>query len=567
MTLQSKKNGNTKKFVVTGCVWLLAVLGLTALVIAQEADPSVVPAAEPASEVSVTGQASAVSSVQSLQSISFRKDMPIKDALQMLAQMYHKNIVPSARVDGLVTVTNLYDVTFEEALQAVLGTHKYEIKGNFVRVYTNEEFMADRTRFEREMITLYYINAEEARKLAEPLLSEFGQLGVTTAAMSDLKVGSGGDSLSIRDRLVVKDYPEVLKSIREIIAQVDVQPPQVLVEVTVLKCVLDETTEFGIDFDVLDVKFSSYADTPEDFGDFVSQGGFTPESTSGLSIGILEDHVRVLISALESITDTTLLANPKILALNKQAGMVMIGDRKGYITTSNIGPEGATQQVEFLEGGTQLAFRPFVCRDGLIRMEIYPKQSTPVVVVDQGYVLPSESTTEVQTNIMVKDGKTIVIGGLFKEETNLTRSQVPLLGDLPVVGDLFRGTSDVSIRTELIVLLTPHIINDPEEAEGAGREQDMLRLTYNARENLTWMSRARIDEERYSQAVKYYMEGNYECALAILNSPFAIQRNWLDSIRLKERILREARPEDYQQMERLMMKKIEEEESGKWDRR
>ncbi|MHC5142184.1 MAG: hypothetical protein ACYSOY_01125, partial [Planctomycetota bacterium] len=95
---------------------------------------------------------------QSIQTISFKKDMPIKDALRMLAQMYERNIVPSAGVDGIVTVTNLYDVTFEEAMQAILGTHKYEVKDNFIKVYTNEEYMADEDRFEHAMITLYYIN-------------------------------------------------------------------------------------------------------------------------------------------------------------------------------------------------------------------------------------------------------------------------------------------------------------------------------------------------------------------------------------------------------------------------
>ncbi|MHC5098028.1 MAG: hypothetical protein ACYSOL_07885, partial [Planctomycetota bacterium] len=117
---------------------------------------------------------------QSIQTISFKKDMPIKDALRMLAQMYERNIVPSAGVDGIVTVTNLYDVTFEEAMQAILGTHKYEVKDNFIKVYTNEEFMADEDRFEHAMITLYYINSDEAVKLATPLLSEFGKIGATT---------------------------------------------------------------------------------------------------------------------------------------------------------------------------------------------------------------------------------------------------------------------------------------------------------------------------------------------------------------------------------------------------
>lgn len=545
------KTKRSKMFVLWGTAALILITSVIPALAEEEAAVETVAADAPVE----------LASGQSLQTIAFKKDMPIKDALRMLSQMYQKNIVPSASVDGMVTVSNLYDVTFDEALEAVLGTHKYVVKGNFIRVYTNDEFMADQTRFEREMITLYYINADEAAKLATPLLSEYGQLGVTTAALNDLEVGQGGNSLAIRDRLVVKDYPEVIEAIKAIIAEVDVMPPQVLVEVTVLKAVLDESTEFGIDFDLLDVTIGSIGQ------EGVSQAGFTPTGSSGLNVGILEDHVRVFIQALETITDTTLLANPKILALNKQAGMVMIGERKGYLTVSQVSADGAVQQVEFLEGGTQLSFRPFVCKDGIIRMEIYPKQSTPTIVDYEQYALPNEETTEVQTNVMVRDGKTIVIGGLFKEETQLNRSQVPLLGDLPMVGAAFRGTNDQSVRTELIVLLTPHIISDPEMADGAKRMEDVNRLTYNARNNLTFLSRARIDEERYACAVRHYAAGNYEEALAILNSPYTPERNWLDRIRLKERILKETAPECYTHLERIMLEKIEREESGKWDRR
>ena len=147
-----------------------------------------------------------------------------------------------------MTVTNLYDVTFEEAMQAILGTHKYEVKGNFIKVYTNEEYMADEDRFENYMFTLYYINAEEAEKLAKALLSEFGTIAATTAVEGDMEAGKGGDTLAVHDRLVVRDYPEVIESIRGMLSEVDVEPMQVLLEVTILKAQLTEATEFGIDW-------------------------------------------------------------------------------------------------------------------------------------------------------------------------------------------------------------------------------------------------------------------------------------------------------------------------------
>jgi Flp pilus assembly secretin CpaC len=183
--------------------------------------------------------------------------------------------------------------------------------------------------------------------------------------------------------------------------------------------------------------------------------------------------------------------------------------------------------------------------------------------------LPNKATTEVKSNVMVRDGKTIVLGGLFQEKTSRATSQVPLLGDIPFVGELFKSTKDQSVRTELIVLLTPHIINEPEQADGATRMQDVERLTSQARQNLSWLSRARLDEIRYANAVKLYNEGNKEAALAELDGYWFwdAQRNYLDATRLKERIIRETQPDQVNQIERIMLGNLEKEESGKWQRR
>ncbi|MHC5163081.1 MAG: hypothetical protein ACYSO4_08245, partial [Planctomycetota bacterium] len=121
--LAKQTNAVRKRSLVATGVWVVAVLGAVLLSGQVQADG---PAEEAVLQDAVLSQ--------SIQTISFKKDMPIKDALRMLAQMYEKNIVPSVGVDGIVTVTNLYDVTFEEAMQAILGTHKYEVKGNFIKI-------------------------------------------------------------------------------------------------------------------------------------------------------------------------------------------------------------------------------------------------------------------------------------------------------------------------------------------------------------------------------------------------------------------------------------------------
>lgn len=505
--------------------------------------------------------------VASIQSFTFSEDLSIRQCLTVLGSRFRKNIIPSENIEGLVTSTTLYDVTFKEALQAVIGPNKFEIEegGDFVRVYTPEDFQ---TRLKHSVIKLYYITAAEAEKLIAPLLSEYGTVASTTPALLDTEPGKGGDTLSLCDRLVIKDYPDNIKDIEDAIKEIDQMPPQVLIEVTILEAELDETTQFGIDFDVLGLTTATAGTVA--LGDDALKvsslaSSVAPLTQAGLSVGIVQSKVRMFIRALEEVTDTTILANPKILALNKQAGKLLIGDEDGYLTTTVVSDGGtATQQVAFLETGTKLQFRPYICKDGMIRMEISPEQSTGGISASTD--LPEKKTTTVQTNIMVEDGKTIVIGGLFQEKTALIRSQVPVLGDIPFLGELFRKTNDQSVRTELIVLITPHIITSPEDTDGDQRLADVNRLVHKARKNITWLSRTRRAEDRYDEAVRRYHAGDPEGALSQLNWIFERTRNYLEIERLRDRIIMEKYPDYTDHIERIMIAQFEKEESAMWYR-
>jgi type II secretory pathway component GspD/PulD (secretin) len=494
-----------------------------------------------------------------IQELTFNREMTIADALRFLALKFKKNIIPSPNVDGMLTVTKLYNVSFEQALKAIIGPNKYEKSedGQFIHIYTPEEYTDDISRMVHKVIGLNYITAAEAKKLITPVLSAAGKIAETTPSVLDTEPGSGGDTPAGRDYIVIQDYPEIHAKVKQIIADVDIAPQQILLEVTILEATLDETTEFGVNWQLFGLLDSEGALA----SDFVQQTGLSA-ITGGLSVGILRDNISVIIDALETTTDTTVLANPKILALNKQAGRLLIGREDGYQTVSQIAASGeVVQEISFLESGTKLEFRPFICDNGYIRMEIYPEQSEGSVDSEG---LPSKSTTTLQSNVMVKDGKTIVIGGLFKEKTHLTSKQVPILGDLPIIGQAFKGTDDNSIRVELIILITPHIIYDPEQTNGHDRMVDIQRMRYGARRNLIWMSRARISEDRYKRAVGYYQDGDLGAAMSQLNSAWTIKRSFLDADRLKDRIIEESQPDAANRIEWIMLDLFEREQSEKW---
>lgn len=495
-----------------------------------------------------------------LKYLSFQPDTTIQKALRILAAKYRKNIVPSANVQGNIAAGLLYDVTFEEAMNAILGYQfKWEDDGKFVWVYTAEEFETikmDKRRMTSKVFTLYYINAEEAQKLLEPSLSEYGQISATTAAAQDTEAGDGGDSLAMRDAIVCYDFPERIEDIKVMLDEIDKRPPAIMLDVTIMQAVLNDKTEFGIDFSSID---GSIVTSLGQNG--VSMGGFagtvTGTSTgSGLSVGITSGNTAAFVRALESITDTTILANPKIMALNKQAGHLLIGEENGYLTLTNTNADGATQQVEFLESGTLLDFRPFICKDGYVRMEIYPEQSTGSVEVQGDFVLPNKSTTQIKTNVMVKNGQTIVIGGLFQDDIQKTYSQVPLLGDLPFIGSAFKKTNDQAIRTELIVMMTPHVVYDPETVEAVEESEKVDRMVQGAHKSLSWLNRTRLMEDRYADAVRDYTEGNYAEALCELNYILDMRPRYQEALKLREKIIQEQADNGDEVLERIMLNKF-----------
>jgi type II secretory pathway component GspD/PulD (secretin) len=209
----------------------------------------------------------------------------------------------------------------------------------------------------------------------------------------------------------------------------------------------------------------------------------------GLTIGFMSNNVGFFVRALESITDVTVMANPKLLVLNKQRGEVFVGSEDGYLTTT-FTETTATQTVEMLKTGTRLVVRPFIGRDDYVRLEVHPEDSSGFVAVVGQSALPSKRTTEATSNVLVRDGHTIIIGGLFREETGIGRSQTPLIGNVPYLGALFRSTGDSTKREEVIILITPRIIT--KEADDAVSEQhkdEVERFRIGQRKGLRWWGR------------------------------------------------------------------------------
>jgi type IV pilus assembly protein PilQ len=485
--------------------------------------------------------------------------LPLADALRMLSEPTGRNIITADGVTGTVTAS-MYNVTFDDALEAILVSNRlgHRQEGDFIFIYPVEE-LAQLVKAQRKVSSrvfkLTYINALTAKILIEPLLSDIGTIAVTPpssvglggeGAMADTE----GDAPAMLDTLMVTDYQERLEEVARVLRQLDERPKQVLIEATILRATLNEDNALGIDFTTVGgIDFTTLSSTSPAAQSIIT--GNTPRNllsettltartdfnsglpSGGFTFGIIKDQVSLFIRALEQITDTEILANPKLLALNKQAAQVIVGRRDGYFTTT-VTETATIQTVEFLETGTILTFRPFIGDDGYVRMEIHPKDSTGGVT-DQN--LPFEQTTEVTTNVLVKDGHTIVIGGLFREVSTTTRGQVPLLGNLPIAGALFRRTRDNTIREEVIILLTVHILKgEPDSAASAALNEDVERSRVGMRRGIQWLGRESLGQAHYRWALEHLARGDTSKARWDLNLALHNYPRHLHASKLREKL-------------------------------
>ena len=420
------------------------------------------------------------------------RGLPVADVFAELRRLVRRNIIVAPEVNATFT-GDLYDVSVDEVIDAICRSTGLVARPQPAYIYIEPD------RAETRVYTLQNSRADDILPMVRPLLSPIGQANGTPAAKQGIQSsqeGSGGDDYAAAELIIVRDYATRLAEIDKVITSMDALPQQVLIEATIMAVTLTDDMQMGVNLQGIGgVDFSAGGVSSPDgqsltfagFPDSAISDGFGIAATNvadgisqgGLNVGLLNDNIAVFIRALQTVTDATVLANPRVVTMNKQRGEVLLGRRDGFLTTT-VTQTSTTQSVDYLETGTRLIFRPYISSPELVRLEIHPENSNGGVNSEG---LPFKETAEVTTNIMVRNGQTVVIGGLFREKDTSTVNKVPLLGDIPIVGALFRSTEDNKVREEIIIILTPHIL-DPADAaawRGAGLDAEPLHDDVNQR--------------------------------------------------------------------------------------
>jgi type IV pilus assembly protein PilQ len=424
-------------------------------------------------------------------SLNFQ-DIEVRSVLQLIADFTSLNLVASDSVSGKITL-RLQNVPWDQALDLILKTKGLDKRtvGNVMLVAPADEIAA-RERLEME-------SNNQSEKLAA-LRSEFIQINYAKA--SDMLGLINGPSKLLSDRgsasvdsrtntLIVLDTPKRIEEIRDVVTRLDVPIKQVMIEARIVLATTDFAKELGVKWGVLrdnetskrrivtggthqtllETQFAREfeevtingqeftvpkyeVETPTDL---VVDMGVSGAGATSFAVGLIDFNNLMLdleLSALQSDGNGEIVATPKVLTADKQKARIAAGTQIPYSEATS---SGATS-TRFINAELSLEVTPSITPDGRINMELLVNNDSIGEILPNGAV--TIDTNRVATNVLVDDGQTVVLGGIFKTETAKGVTKVPFLGDIPYLGKLFRKDVSRNSKQELLIFVTPRLASE-----------------------------------------------------------------------------------------------------------
>ncbi|MDF1822693.1 MAG: type IV pilus secretin PilQ [Alcanivoracaceae bacterium] len=417
-------------------------------------------------------------------SLSFQ-DIEVRSVLQLIADFTGLNLVASDTVEGKITL-RLQNVPWDQALDLILKTKGLDKRkvGNVLLVAPADEIAA------REQLEL------ESQKKVEalaPLRTEYMRINYAKAAdlatiiRDEGSLLSGRGSITLDERtntLIIQDTEKKLEEIKEVVQILDVQVQQVLIEARVVIATTDVANEVGVRWGGIGFDNRRLTDDRKGFilggrANQVAQVGYegylsgddieyTSEryavdlgvddvEASRFALGFLSLDSGMLeleLSALDSEGRADLVATPKVLTADKSPAVIASGQQFGYqVATSS----GATS-IEFKEAELRLEVTPSITPEGKVIMEV--KVNNDSLSGEEEAGIPLIDTNRLETTVLVGDGETLVLGGIFQQATTNLTIKTPFLADLPWIGNLFRKRAKSDDKRELLIFVTPRLVKD-----------------------------------------------------------------------------------------------------------
>jgi general secretion pathway protein D len=271
---------------------------------------------------------------------------------------------------------------------------------------------------------------------------------------------------NINNALFIVATPKDYRLIKAALAHIDTAQLQVLIEATIAEVTLNDELKYGVEW---------FFKTNNNSAVLVANTTGIPDAIfPGFSYALAMADTRVVLSALDKVTDVKVLSAPQIMVLDNRVATLQVGDQVPVITRSAVSvidPDSPiVNSVEFRDTGVILSVTPRVNSSGEVQLDIEQEVSDVVATTTSTIDSPTIQQRKLKSTIVAQDGNTIALGGLIRDRRTDGKSGIPLLMDIPLVGNLFSTTSNAKVRTELLVLLTPHVVRSPEDARAVTDE-------------------------------------------------------------------------------------------------
>ena len=415
-------------------------------------------------------------------SVDFR-DTAIDDVIRIMAEQANVDVVKSPKVTGTVTA-KLSNVPLEEALRNILASQGYDyvMSKNIIRVAPTGEISEEAEKLVTKIYRVNYADIKEVEKSLSKFVSQRG--AITT---------NPGTS-----NIIVKDTESNIKAIGTFIEDIDRVTPQILVEARIYDLTSKNALDLGVEWNTgSNTQYYTNGEAvdapgtmgetktgqtyPFETGMFRGNTAETSGVTGQLKFGWLSNNLDIdaIISAQKNITDAKLLANPRILVLDNETATINIISEIPYQDLTQTSGGGNIGTTDFKDVGVKLKVTPHLARGEKIRMKVEPEFSvqTGSVTFASGaltYPQPVVDARTASTTLLVDSGQTVVLGGLRKKDVSKSVNKIPLLGDIPIICYLFRFEGEETTNSEMVVFITPKIINDMSLTE---REKKQYEVT------------------------------------------------------------------------------------------
>ena len=424
------------------------------------------------------------------------QDVSVRTILEVLAQHTNTNIVASDSVSGNITL-RLINVPWDQALDIILKSKNLDkrVNGNVIWVapaaelakQESDELKAQQEKkvldpLRTEYIRLNYAKAENVRTLIEAGRATSDRSSANTSLLTD----RGTVTIDTRtNTLIVKDTAETISNIRDLISKIDIAVKQVMIEARIVSATDTFSKELGVKWGILSQGAASNRnllvggnlstiDSLKTYTTATNADGTTYPVYSGLTaannlsvnlgaanpagsiaFGLLSISDLLLdleLSAMQADNKGEVISSPKVLTADKQTAKIMSGTQIPYQEAS---ASGATS-TSFIEAALSLEVTPNITPEGRIGLDLSIENGSPTIINGATAV----SKDSIKTNVVVDDGQTVVLGGVFKNTLGNDVTKIPFLGDLPYVDRFFKRTSKTNNKQELLIFVTPKLVND-----------------------------------------------------------------------------------------------------------